>query len=103
MSNAPDYKQNDPKGWCGDIRRGAAMGRHTIKDADAEAPIKLYLRKIYLNQGGYDSNGTYFGTGTPLWWYADADGLVDAMVRASDRGTAIQMIRQAYPLATFFR
>ena len=23
----PDYTTNDPKGWCGDPARGAALGR----------------------------------------------------------------------------
>src|SRR5690606_26966366 len=27
---APSYSTNDPKGWCGDPRRGAAMGRPSV-------------------------------------------------------------------------
>lgn len=103
MTNAPSYKANDPRGWCGDPTRGAALGRSSIHEHDDEQPIKLYLRKIRLDSGGYDPNGTYFGTGQPLYWYADADGKVDAMLRATDRGAAIQAIRLRYPLATFFR
>lgn len=101
MSNAPDYKANDPKGWCGDPSRGAAMGRRDIHDHDDEQPIALYLRRVRLDEGGYDVNGTYFGSGDPLFWYADADGTVDAMLRAKDRGHAIEEVRLRYPRATF--
>ena len=32
----PDYSTHDPKGWCGDPRRGAALGRATIQEGDAK-------------------------------------------------------------------
>lgn len=98
-----DYKTNDPKGWCGDPTRGAALGRPTIHDASKDFNGKLYLRRVYLNSGGYDINGTYFGFGMPLYWYADKDYNIDAMLRASSRESAKLDILKQYPTAKFFR
>lgn len=98
----PSYKTRDPKGWCGDPSRGAALGRSSIQDAPEDAPIKLYLLPIRLTDGGdYDVNGTYWGSGDPLFWYADEAGDVDAVLRAKSREAAIEEIRKLYPLATF--
>lgn len=41
----PDYKDNDPRGWCGDPSRGAAMGRETIV-GDPNYSGRLYVRKV---------------------------------------------------------
>ena len=97
----PSYSTNDPRGWCGDPRRGAAMGRDSVHAPDYAG--KLYLRKVQLDQGGYDPNGTYFGTGSPLYWCASADGDVDFMLRAASRNGAKAEVRSRYPQATFFR
>ena len=99
----PSYKTHDPKGWCGDPKRGAALGRGALHEADPAQPIKLVLRKVRIDSGGYDPNGTYFGWGEPLYWYADVDGTVDAMLRAGSRETAKARIREQYPLARFYR
>ena len=98
----PDYSRNDPKGWCGDPRRGAALGRHD-RHCSPNAGVKLYLRRVYLDSQGYDKNGTYFGWGKPLYWYCTADGSVDAMTRADDRDDAKAIVRGRYPNARFFR
>lgn len=100
----PDYKANDPKGWCGDPTRGAAMGRASIQsESGAAFNGKLTLRRVRLN-GDYDSNGTYWGGGYfPLYWYADEDGTVDACLRARDREEAKRLIHVRYPLARFYR
>lgn len=102
----PDYKTNDPKGWGGDPRRGAALGRGEIHKAPRDIVAKFTLRHVPLNNGGYDENGTYFGTGAPLYWYAlaDAEGneLVDSMLRAGDRDAAKRKVREKYPNAQFF-
>ncbi len=97
----PNYKTLDPKGWCGNPSRGAALGRVTRHDAPTDKPIKLTLQHIRLDDGGYDTNGTYFGTGDPLYWYADDDGEVDAVLRASGTADAQAKVREIYPLATF--
>jgi hypothetical protein len=98
----PSYQTNDPKGWCGDPKRGAAMGRGARHAADKEAPVKLTLRHIRLNSGGYDRNGTYFGIGQRLYWYANEAGDIDAMLRADDRWDAKSKIRNLYPYARFY-
>ena len=97
----PDYGTNDPRGWCGDPSRGAALGRPTVHDG---APLgKMTLRHVRLNGGGYDRNGTYFGLGAPLYWYADEGGNVDAMLRASCREVAKAKIRSLFPNVRFYR
>lgn len=103
MSTTPSYATNDPKGWCEDPRRGAALGRYA-KHTDGLFTGKLVLRRVRLDVGGYDALGTYWGLGLPLYWYADADGQVDATLRAPDRDAAKREIRSLrYPFARFFR
>jgi len=95
----PDYKLHDPKGWCGDPKRGAALGRPTIK-GPADYSGKLCLRRIRLS-GDYDCNGTYFGfvPGSYLYWYADEDGEIDGMLRAPNRDSARAQVLKLYPEA----
>lgn len=90
----PSYQTNDPKGWCGDPKRGAAMGRVTIHGAP-KGPITV--RETVLDSGGYDRNGTYFGQGPALYWYADGFGNVDAVMRASDIGMVVEHLQASYP------
>lgn len=97
---APSYQTHDPKGWMGDPGRGSAMGRCAIH---GQPEGRIYLRKIRIDSGGYDPNGTYFGFGNPLYWYADTDSNVDAVLRADSREGAKQQIRERYPRAQFFR
>lgn len=98
---APDYKHNDPRGWGGDPKRGAALGRPTLQgEYDGS---RLHLVCTYLNAGGYDSNGTYFGIGTPLYWCASESGSIDFMLRAPTRDDAKRQVRSTYPTAVFFR
>ena len=96
------YKTNDPRGWGGDPKRGAALGRPTLK-GPADFSGKLTLQRVRLDSGGYDSNGTYFGMGAPLFWYASDDGEIDAVLRASDREAAKREIAALYPKARFYR
>ncbi len=94
----PDYSTYDPKGWCGDASRGAAMGRPTVK-GPADYAGKLALRRSYIDSGGYDRNGTYFGIGAPLYWYASDDGEIDGMLRACNRASAREQVLALYPKA----
>lgn len=96
----PDYKDNDPRGWCGDPGRGAALGRPGLRCTPAS---RLYLRRVRVDQGGYDALGTYWGIGAPLWWCADDDGEVDFVLRAADRARAKDIVREQYPDARFWR
>jgi len=96
------YKTNDPRGWAGDPKRGAALGRPSVR-GEATFAGRLTLRRVPLNQGGYDSNGTYFGLGAPLYWYASDDGSIDDMLRAGTRESAKKQILARYPAAKFYR
>lgn len=99
-----DYKTNDPKGWCGDASRGAAMGRPSIATADPLEPVKMTLQKVRLDNGGYDTNGTYFGwsRGSDVYWYANGDGTIDRTLRAESRKDARAQVTAEYPKARFF-
>jgi len=112
----PSYKTNDPRGWCGDPRRGAALGRtskHRVRkpnengydqpQPDPSFTGKLVLRQVRLDSGGYDVNGTYYGQDVPLWWYADDEGTIDVVIRAKDRELAKAKVRELYPNARFWR
>lgn len=96
----PDYKTNDPKGWHGDPSRGAALGRHDVHDASPEFDGVLTLKRILIVDG-YDPNGTYYGDESPLYWYADDEGDIDAVTRAKDREDAKKIILKRYPKAKF--
>jgi hypothetical protein len=95
--STPDYSRNDPRGWCGDPKRGAAMGRHS--DHCPGYAGRLHIKLVVLNMGGYDRNGTYFGIGAPLYWVSSPDGEVDYMLRAADRRWARDMVLVRYPEA----
>jgi hypothetical protein len=97
--STPDYKRNDPKGWYGDPRRGAALGR-SAHHSTAEGG-KFFLRKVRLDNGGYDANGTYFGHGDPLYWCTDCDE-VDFVFRAESRAAARAHVLEQYPEARFY-
>lgn len=98
----PDYKTHDPKGWCGDPRRGVALGRPTINRGEPEG--KMTLRKVRMSScGAYDSNGTYFGVGAPLYWYADEGGNIDGVTRANTRDDAKAFVLCEHPTARFYR
>jgi hypothetical protein len=97
-----DYRTHNPKGYMGDPKRGAALGRPTIwgpRNYDG----KLMLRRISLDHQGYDRLGTYFGAGQPIFWYASDDGTIDGTVRAWGRDSAKQEINKLYPCASFYR
>lgn len=96
----PSYKTNDPKGWCGDPKRGAALGRDSLHAEDPALFVcTLTVQRVELIDG-YDENGTYFGDGDPLFWCASECGEVDFMIRASDRSTAVAKVKAQYPLGT---
>lgn len=99
LADKPSYKTNDPKGWCGDPKRGAAMGRPTIDDESADFSGIISLQKVRLDSGGYDPNGTYFGIGNPLYWYANVEGTIDGMLRAETRAQARAQVLAKYPQA----
>lgn len=90
------YKDNDPKGWCGDPKRGAALGRSSIHGELGKDESLSIIRK-QLDTGGYDENGTYFGLGDPLFWVSSEDGGIDYVLRAKDIGEARAQVAADYP------
>jgi hypothetical protein len=44
---------------------------------------RWFIRRIRLNSQGYDVQGTYWGTGKPLWYAYSADGQYDFELRGS--------------------
>lgn len=103
----PSYQTWDPKGWCGDPERGAALGRPSICDGEPEGKMTLRLVRMCSCCGAYDENGTYFGAvdrwTSPLYWYADEGGNVDDVLRAPNRDTAKTQVLAKYPKARFYR
>jgi hypothetical protein len=90
---------------------GAPMGRGEAHAADAQAPIKFWLSRVYLNSGGYDSGGAYWGFGGLLYQakadaptaYAYGGDVVTFYLRASGRDDAKAQVCKLYPKATVYR
>lgn len=122
---AETYKRNDPRGWGGDPSRGAAMGRTSmiqIPDGDnCPTGFTIHVEHILLIEG-YDPNGTYFGSGGPLFWvYAQAEvevhpcndggvctdnneptvelATLDYVERFVDLEDAVRIVRETWPHA----
>jgi hypothetical protein len=83
-------------------RYGAPMGRiNRGHNASAE---RWYLRRVPINNGGYDRGGAYWGIGAPLWNAYTEDGETDVFFRARDRDAAKAHMRSEHdPAARFFR
>jgi hypothetical protein len=82
-------------------RYGAPMGRFTgayFLDTDAG---KVYLRRVYLDNGGYDKGGAYWGHGEPLFEAMDQDGN-GSILRARSRNMAKMHILADFPDARFY-
>lgn len=112
------YKTNDPRGWCGDPGRGAAMGRCDIREVPEDYDLEFTIRieRILLIEG-YDPNGTYFGIGAPLFWvYAQEDvestasdaaptlfdfetATLDYVERFVDIEDAVRIVQETWPRA----
>jgi hypothetical protein len=76
------------------------MGRPTVGNESTDYSGKLSLRRVRLDSGGYDVNGTYFGHGPPaLYWCANAENTIDFMLRAASRWQARRQVLQSYPNA----
>ena len=91
---------NDKNEW---VCTGSAMGRHSWRD-HANDPVKVYLRREYLDSGGYDSAGAYWGTGEPLYRanFDIGDTNEDLFLRAWSRDEAKDQVRKQLPNARFF-
>jgi hypothetical protein len=53
------------------------------------------LQRVRLNSGGYDSSGSYWGHGQPLFYFMFDDGgkIESGTLRASDRNAAKEKVR----------
>lgn len=67
-----------------------------ITDARA-ARNNVSLRRVYLDRGGYDSNGRYFGIGDPLYIYSSEDMEIRDWVRARSRAEARAAVLRLHP------
>lgn len=70
--------------------------------------VKIYLRRMRINRGGYTDKGQYFGIGLPLYCASfeyGSNGYVDETIRATDRYDAKQIVlakfKLHYPQFTF--
>lgn len=75
-------------------RYGASMGRRS--DIENDTTAKLSIRKVPLDQGGYDPGGAYWGTPNDLYMVSDEDGGV-AYLRAASFDAA----KAKFPRATW--
>jgi hypothetical protein len=80
---------------------GAPMGRHT-GPYYIDTSAKVYLRKIPLDNGGYDKGGAYWGHGDTLWETIDHEGN-GFIFRASNRDSAKAHILSEFIRARFYR
>jgi len=86
----------------GSSARGAQMGRRNILPDDVNKPIKLRMEKLRWVDGDYDSFGAYWGNSGDNVYCAWMDN-VRVFVRATNRETAKEEVRDLLPNATFFR
>ena len=64
----------------------------------------FFLRRVRLNRGGYDSSGSYFGLGAPVFAFESLDGAHCGTCRAHDRDAAKTYVRRYFDAnARFYR
>ena len=73
---------------------GTPLGRRSRNGIDADSG-RVYLRRIRLDNGGYDAGGAYWGLGAPLYWASDTDGN-DMFLRARSRDDAKAHLRELF-------
>jgi len=103
---------NDRNEW---ICTGSQMGRREMLPENTGEPIKLYLQRLNLTDGGYDGGGAYWGSGKTLYMafvghkchspglpgFELIPGVVQIFTRANSRAEAKQIVRQKLPGAKF--
>lgn len=80
-------------------RYGAPMGR---PDKAQDTGLRMHLRRVRINSGGYDDGGAYWGLGAPLWAYDDGENDW-SYLRARTRDDAKAKILERFPDAKFYR
>ena len=108
---------------------GAQMGRHNKLPVDVNAPIKLYMQKLKMVDSDYDEFGAYWGCGwgvnhiycaflpimkqgitlkasnpadNGVFEFYTGENSVEVFVRASDRESAKDSVRQFLINARFY-
>jgi hypothetical protein len=86
------------------ICTGTQMGRRSWHGHDATQSVKVYLRREYLRDGCYDSEGAYWGGPDNLYRanFDIGDTNEDIFLRADSREDAKEKIREQLPNAKFF-
>lgn len=79
-----------------------AMGG-PFKAASSDLTEKITLSRVRLDRQGYDSRGSYWGAGAPLFAYESEDYSAYGHVRAADRAGAKRKLREMYPRAKIGR
>ena len=74
---------------------GSVMGRHSDKPASLTGPLKLRVRSIHLDSGGYDDGGAYWGTPSNLYEARGEDSEIQVSIfgRASSKAAFIATLR----------
>lgn len=80
----------------GYTKYGAQMGRYSNLDGSFAGHVTL--RRVPIDDGGYDPGGAYWGTGEPLFVLTNEDGDT-AYFRASDFETAREHAATEFPEA----
>jgi hypothetical protein len=114
----PTYGKNNPRGWCGDPRRGSALGRSNIF---LEDPLTfegaIWIAPVRVRWDGHDHLGTYWGLSpnggsrNDLFWVANAYQTIDAVISVNPEhaqsrgytvaGFAVMDLRNRFPRAIF--
>lgn len=79
------------------------MGRRSNYPENHNAPIKLRLVRLRMVDLCYDQGGAYWGMGTPLYWAHGESEDADIFLRAQNRESAKELIREKLPNARFYR
>lgn len=104
MGNRPE---DTARGYMGDPRRGAQLGRPTLNGGfTVTGSHPMTLRRVRLDSGGYDRGGAYWGINTRgaiLYYFEGPITDISGYVRAADREDAKVEVRKLHPNARFFR
>lgn len=75
----------------------SVLRSNPLRSNEEQPAFKIYIERVRLDRGGYDSRGQYWGVGEPLYRYGDDSGAIDGYVRAHDRKDAKERIRYRSP------
>lgn len=81
------------------------MSLNTFDSKATPVVGKVKLSRVYLNNGGYDRQGNYWGNGRPLWLvsWEDAEECHTDHIRAYERSEAMDIIRESLGDVSFYR